>query len=117
VAAVEGLIHMGSSAVQLMEQLDEYNYGARAYSIRALAAIADPCALDVLVTAATDFAPSVRRAAAKGLGTLHWSLLDADQRSSAQAKAQETAQCLKTRTGRFAMPLWWACKRFPRCPI
>jgi len=24
------------------------------------------------------------------LGTLHWSLLDADQRSSAQAKAQET---------------------------
>jgi len=30
------------------------------------------------------------RAAAKGLGTLHWSLLDADQRSSAQAKAQET---------------------------
>jgi len=51
-----------------MEQLDEYNYGARAYSIRALAAIADPCALDVLVTAAaTDFAPSVRRAAAKDL--------------------------------------------------
>jgi len=39
----------------------QYNYGARAYSIRALAAIADPCALDVLVTAAaTDFAPSVR---------------------------------------------------------
>lgn len=92
VAAVEGLIHLGSSAVQpLMDQLDEYNYGARAYSIRALAAIADPRALDVLVTAAaTDFAPSVRRAAAKGLGTLHWSLLDADQRSSAQAKAQET---------------------------
>ena len=92
VAAVEGLIQMGSSAVQpLMDQLDEYNYGARAYSIRALAAIADPRALDVLVTAAaTDFAPSVRRAAAKGLGTLDWSLLDAKPRSSAQAKAQET---------------------------
>jgi len=78
-----------------MEQLDEYNYGARAYSIRAPAAIADPRALDVLVTAAaTDFAP-VRRAAAKGLGTLHWSLLDADQRSSAQAKARDAAQCLQ----------------------
>jgi len=43
VAAVEGLIQLGRSAVQpLMEQLDEYNYGARAYAIRALAAIADP---------------------------------------------------------------------------
>jgi phycocyanobilin lyase beta subunit len=92
VAAVEGLIQLGRSTVQpLMEQLDEYNYGARAYAIRALAAIADPRALDVLVTAAaTDFAPSVRRAAAKGLGTLHWSQLDADQRSSAQAKALQT---------------------------
>ena len=92
VAAVEGLIQLGKSAVQpLMEQLDEYNYGARAYGIRALVAIADPRALDVLLTAAaTDFAPSVRRAAAKGLGTLHWSQLGAEQRSSAQAKAIQT---------------------------
>jgi len=91
VAAVEGLIHLGGAAVQpLMEQLDEYNYGARAYAIRALAAIADPRALDLLITAAaTDFAPSVRRAAAKGLGTLHWSQLGV-QRSSAQAKAFQT---------------------------
>jgi urease accessory protein UreF len=43
VAAVEGLTQLGAAAVQpLMEQLDEYNYGARAYAIRALAALADP---------------------------------------------------------------------------
>ncbi|MBV9386303.1 MAG: HEAT repeat domain-containing protein [Chroococcidiopsidaceae cyanobacterium CP_BM_ER_R8_30] len=90
--AVKGLIQLGQSAVQpLMEQLDEYNYGARAYAIRALAAIADPRALDVLITAAaTDFAPSVRRAAASGLGSLHWSELASQQRQSAQAKAQKT---------------------------
>lgn len=90
--AVKGLIQLGSSAVQpLMEQLDEYNYGARAYAIRALAAIADPRALDILITAATtDFAPSVRRAAAKGLGTMHWSHLAPEQRQLAQAQAQQT---------------------------
>ncbi len=90
--AVDGLIGLGSSAVQpLMEQLDEYNYGARAYSIRALAAIADPRALDLLIlAAATDFAPSVRRAATKGLGTLRWSDLEAIERSLAQTKALQT---------------------------
>lgn len=92
VAAVAGLTQLGRSAVQpLIEQLDEYNYGARAYSIRALAAIADPRALDVLLTAvATDFAPSVRRAAAKGLGTLCWSQVSAEERQSAQARALQT---------------------------
>jgi phycocyanobilin lyase beta subunit len=90
--AVEGLIGMGEPAVMpLLEQLDDYNYGARAYSIRALAAIADPRALDVLVTAAaTDFAPSVRRAAAKGLGNLHWHKLTPEQITDAQAKALQT---------------------------
>ena len=92
VIAVEGLIQLGGAAVQpLMEQLDEYNYGASAYAIRALAAIADPRALDLLLTAAaTDFAPSVRRAAAKGLGTLRWNQMDAEQRSNAQVKALQT---------------------------
>lgn len=92
VAAVEGLIELGEVAVMpLLEQLDDYNYGARAYSIRALAAIADPRALDVLVTAAaTDFAPSVRRAAAKGLGTLHWHKLMPEQIEDAQAKVLHT---------------------------
>lgn len=90
--AVEGLIGMGEPAVMpLLEQLDDYNYGARAYSIRALAAIADPRALDVLVTAAaTDFAPSVRRAAAKGLGNLLWHKLTPEQITDAQTKALQT---------------------------
>jgi phycocyanobilin lyase beta subunit len=92
VAAVEGLTQLGGAAVQpLIEQLDDYNYGARAYGIRALAAIADPRALDVLLTAAaTDFAPSVRRAAAKGLGTLRWNQLNAEERQTAQVKALQT---------------------------
>ncbi|MEA5549868.1 HEAT repeat domain-containing protein [Anabaena cylindrica UHCC 0172] len=78
VVAVAGLTELGEIAVpQLLDQIDDYNYGARAYSIRTLAAIADPRAIDVLITvAATDFSPSVRRAAAKGLGNLHWHKLD-----------------------------------------
>lgn len=92
VAAVQGLIQIGEAAViPLLEQLDEYNYGARAYAIRALAAIGDPHALEVLLTAAaTDFAPSVRRAATKGLGTLRWNELPSQQISEAQAKVLET---------------------------
>lgn len=88
VAAVEGLIELGEPAVQpLLKQLDDYNYGARAWAIRALAGIGDPRALDVLLTAAeTDFAPSVRRAATKGLGTIHWSKLSTDQISSARTR-------------------------------
>lgn len=91
-AAVEGLIALGASAViPLVEQIDEYNYGARAYSIRALSAIADPRALQVLVTAATtDFAPSVRRAAAKGLGNLHWHQLQPETATEAQTTALNT---------------------------
>jgi phycocyanobilin lyase beta subunit len=90
--AVEGLIRLGDVAVPpLLEQLDEYNYGARAYSFRALAAIADPRALDVLLsTAETDFAPSVRRAAAKGLGNLRWEKLPAGDRAIAQDRALQT---------------------------
>ena len=77
IAAVEGLISLGETAViPIVENLDDYNYGARAYSIRALATIASPKALDVLVNAAAnDFAPSVRRAASKGLGNLNWHLI------------------------------------------
>lgn len=92
VAAVQGLIALGGAAVQpLIEQLDEYNYGARAYAIRAIAAIADPRALDLLITsAAYDFAPSVRRAACKGLGNLDWSQLDVHECQSAQGLAATT---------------------------
>lgn len=87
-AAVEGLVQMGEVAVPaLLAQIDDYNYGARAYSIRALAAIADPQALEILLAAAeTDFAPSVRRAAIKGLGALHWDQLPTERIPAAQAQ-------------------------------
>lgn len=90
--AVAGLTRLGSAVVQpLIQQLDQYDYGARAYGIRVLAAIADPRALDVLLTAAAyDFAPGVRRAAAKGLGTLDWSLIEIESRHTAQTQASQT---------------------------
>ncbi|MEB3216639.1 MAG: HEAT repeat domain-containing protein [Nostocales cyanobacterium 94392] len=92
VIAVKGLIELGEAAVpQLLGQIDDYNYGARAYSIRTLAGIGDPQALELLLeTAATDFAPSVRRAAAKGLGCLQWHKLDDFQRAIAQRKSLST---------------------------
>jgi phycocyanobilin lyase beta subunit len=92
VVAVAGLTELGEVAVpELLAQIDDYNYGARAYSIRALAAIADPRALDILLAAAaTDFAPSVRRAAAKGLGNLCWHKLDIAERHIAHKRALET---------------------------
>lgn len=94
VMAVQGLVQMGEAAVlPLLDQLDDYNYGARAYSIRALAAIGDLRALEVLLAAAeTDFAPSVRRAATKGLGTLKWQqqpLQDDQAASQAVSSAQD----------------------------
>jgi phycocyanobilin lyase beta subunit len=92
VAAMEGLVQLGSTAaLPILERLDGYDYGARAWAIRALAAIGDPRALAVLKEAAeTDFAPSVRRAAAKGLGCLRWSLLAPDQTAVAQFSALRT---------------------------
>lgn len=91
-AAVEGLIQLQEAAVQpILELLDGYNYGARAYAIRALSAIGDPRALECLIqAAANDFAPSVRRSAAKGLGSLRWNQLPADQIADKQAKAVHT---------------------------
>lgn len=92
VVAVAALTELGDIAVpQLLTQIDDYNYGARAYSIRTLAAIADPRALDMLITiAVTDFAPSVRRAAAKGLGNLNWSKLAVAESKTAINRALET---------------------------
>jgi phycocyanobilin lyase beta subunit len=44
--------------------------------VRVFAGIGDPRALDLLMTSAVeDFSPSVRRAAAKGLGNILWSQL------------------------------------------
>ncbi|MDS3861260.1 HEAT repeat domain-containing protein [Thermosynechococcaceae cyanobacterium BACA0444] len=86
--AMNGLVRLGHAAVQpLLTGLDSYNYGARAYAIRALAMIAHPDALEILLQAAlSDFAPSVRRAATKGLGGLDWHLVADVQVLSAQAR-------------------------------
>jgi phycocyanobilin lyase beta subunit len=92
VSAVDGLIQIGEPAVQpLLEQLDGYNYGARAWAVRALAGIGDPRGLDILLdAAANDFALSVRRAAARGVGTICWELMPAEQILDAQKSAAKT---------------------------
>ncbi len=92
VAAVEGLVLLGEVAVQpILDSLDGYNYGARAWAIRALAEIKDSRALDLLIAAAeTDFALSVRRSAAKGIGTLKWDKLGGEELASAQQRAFHT---------------------------
>ena len=88
VAAVDGLIQIGEPAVPyLLHNLDDYNYGARAWATRVFAGIGDPLALDLLLEAAVaDFSQSVRRAAAKGLGSILWSKLPETQRPVAQQK-------------------------------
>jgi len=91
VAAVDGLIAIGETAVQpLLELIDNYNYGARAWAVRALAGIGDVRALDTLLDAAkNDFSLSVRRAAARGLGTLRWHQVPSEQVQSVQTQVLE----------------------------
>jgi phycocyanobilin lyase subunit beta len=91
VAAVDGLIHIGEPAIAgILGQLDQHNYTARAWAIRALAGIGDPRGLVTLLGAATaDFALSVRRAAAKGLGTMKWHWFPDDLLEIAQEEALE----------------------------
>lgn len=92
VAAVDGLIEIGEITIPyLLENLDDYNYGARAWAIRVFAGIGDPIALDLLLNAAsTDFSLSVRRAAAKGLGFIKWSKLATEKRLPAQTEVCKT---------------------------
>jgi phycocyanobilin lyase beta subunit len=92
VAAVDGLIELGEPVVPiLLEQLDEYNYGARAWATRVFAGIGDPIALDLLLRAASsDFSLSVRRAAARGLGNILWHKLPQPQRLEAQTQVLKT---------------------------
>lgn len=91
VAAVDGLIAIGEAAVSpLLELIDDYNYGARAWALRALAGIGDVRALNTLFEAAkTDFSLSVRRAAARGLGTLRWYQLPPEKVESVQIEVLE----------------------------
>ncbi|WP_192901179.1 MULTISPECIES: HEAT repeat domain-containing protein [Okeania] len=92
VAAVDGLVLLGVRAVlPLLEKLDGYNYGARAWAIRALAGIGDPRGLDLLLDAAiNDFSFSVRRGAAKGLGFIDWKKLPESQIFDSQLSTMKT---------------------------
>jgi len=92
VAATEGLIAMGETAVTaLLANVDHYNYGARAWAVRVFAGVGDPRALELLLKAASsDFALSVRRAAAKGLGSLHWENLNPQETPQAQQRVLDT---------------------------
>ncbi|MEN9540492.1 MAG: hypothetical protein RLZZ459_583 [Cyanobacteriota bacterium] len=82
VAAVDGLIAIGEPAVDtILTNIDGYNYGARAWAVRALAGIGDVRGLEVLEDAlGNDIGPSVRRAAARGLGQLNFEALAPVQR-------------------------------------
>jgi phycocyanobilin lyase beta subunit len=92
VAAVEGLIALGDLAVfYLLENLDGYNYGARAWAVRVFAGVGNPRALHLLIEAATtDFSLSVRRAASKGLGFINWSKLSVTEATEGQKKVIQT---------------------------
>ncbi|NEP77271.1 MAG: HEAT repeat domain-containing protein [Okeania sp. SIO3B3] len=92
VAAVDGLVLLGETSVlPILEKLDGYNYGARAWAIRALAGIGDPRGLDLLLdSAVNDFSFSVRRGAARGLGFIHWEKLSEAEVSNAQQRVFQT---------------------------
>ena len=89
VAAVDGLIACGEAAVApLLDNLDAHNYGARAWAVRALAGIGDVRGLELLEQAlGGDIGPSVRRAAARGLGQLRCGNLPAEERREVQERA------------------------------
>ena len=90
VAAVDGLIAIGRPAVDHLLQLDPRNYGARAWAVRALAGIGDVRGLELLLEALlTDVGPSVRRAAAKGLGSLQLGMLPTAERSAIELRCLE----------------------------
>ncbi|PHV64280.1 HEAT repeat domain-containing protein [Cyanobacterium aponinum] len=104
VAATEGLINLGEIAIApLMKNLDDYNYGARAWALRVFAGIGDIRALDLLISAATtDFSLSVRRAATKGLGNIQLSSLPPEDIAPTQEKIFRTL-CLTIQDGEWVV--------------
>ena len=86
--ATQGLIQLGRDIVPtLLVSLDARNYGARAWVVKALAALRDPRGLDLLEHALeADIAPSVRRSATRGL---------ADLELDPVAKDQQLDRCLR----------------------
>jgi phycocyanobilin lyase beta subunit len=97
VAAVEGLTASGPAAVSvLLGGLDDRNYGARSWAVRALAGIGDVRGLDLLEQAlADDIGPSVRRAAAIGMGTLRFEPLASSERQAVQERALQALQAAR----------------------
>jgi len=91
VAAVDGLIKIGLPSVSyLLENIDGYNYGARAWATRVLSGVGDVRALDLLIDAAMrDFSLSVRRSAARGLGYLNWETMDKEHQDELQTQVLE----------------------------
>jgi len=91
VAAVDGLIKIGLPSVSyLLENIDGYNYGARAWATRVLSGVGDVRALDLLIDAAMrDFSLSVRRSAARGLGYLNWETVDKEHQDELQTQVLE----------------------------
>ena len=79
--ATQGLIQLGRDIVPtLLVSLDARNYGARAWVVKALAALRDPRGLDLLEHALkADIAPSVRRSATRGLADLELDPVCRDQ--------------------------------------
>jgi len=79
--ATQGLIQLGRDIVPtLLVSLDARNYGARAWVVKALAALRDPRGLDLLEHALeADIAPSVRRSATRGLADLELDPVARDQ--------------------------------------
>ena len=103
VAAVDGLIALGTAAVPALLQLDPENYGARAWAVRALAGIGDVRGLTLLVDAlGTDVAASVRRAAARGLGSMRLESLDGEERRAVQNRCLQ-ALLAATRDGEWVV--------------
>jgi phycocyanobilin lyase beta subunit len=98
VAAVDGLIAIGPPAVApLLANLDEHNYGARAWAVRALAGIGDVQGLELLEEALSrDVGPSVRRAAARGLGRLRLEALGEGERQTLNQRCLEALEAACT---------------------
>ena len=79
--ATQGLIQLGRDTIPiLLVSLDARNYGARAWVVKALAALRAPRGLALLEHALeADIAPSVRRSATRGLADLELDPACSDQ--------------------------------------
>ena len=97
------------------DNLDGYNYGARAWAVRALAGIGDVRGLEVLEDAlAQDIGPSVRRAAARGLGQLQMQGWRKPPRTALGSVAcGPWRRAAATANGWCATPWWWAWNPWP----